>query len=660
MLLSPNTCQCANGILLLFNVYAIQEKPMKSLNLIAATTVSLTLAMSFSFAQLNSTFETIVVTANRFEQPLSSTVATTEIITAEQIERFQLKNLSDALKQLPGVQVINQGGLGQSSSVYIRGSDSKHLIVLINGVRIGGATTGMVNYSAIPLIGVEQIEVIKGSRAAVYGADAIGGVINIITSTTRNDKTTGQISIAAGSDKYIQATGGVLTPVGEKSWLKLALNSESAEGFNATNEDYALQQPDNDGFERNDILIELGTELNHNWLALFNGFYRNSVSDYDGYIDYDSSFNSYLSPTEELGDLYSIAGQLEYQTEQYHSSWSVAVNQDKTKQAKGQIPGSEIIIDRVAINWLNSYYINDFMTFNVGLEYSKDSVKDSKLWNSYTWQYQQYDGSYRENYAAFITSVVELDKLVFEASLRNDDNSVYGNYTTWQLGASYTLNHQFRLFSSAGTAFQAPTYNELYWPGYGNPDLVPEESLNYEVGIEAYFDVAEFRITGFSNTIDNLKNYQGSNVELANSDVTIQGMELGVYFDTGAITHSVFLDLLDTKNKVNVAPYGSPINIQEMELARRANQALRWLTSYSYSDWQFDLVYFYQGDRYDDSRNTQKLDSYSLVDLSMAYQMNEQWKARLKVNNVFDADYQTAYSYNTQRRAFYLSTTYQF
>ncbi len=635
-------------------------------NLIATMAMSLAFVASFSLAQSNSNInttsniETIIVTANRFEQPLSSTIATTEIITAQQIERLQLKSLSDALKQLPGVQIINQGGLGQSSSVYIRGSDSKHLIVLVNGVRIGSATTGMVNYSAIPLIGVERIELIKGSRAATYGADAIGGVINIITTTTRNDKTTGQISVTAGNDQYIQATAGTLTPIGEKSWLKLVVNGESAEGFDATNDDYALLQPDDDGFERNDILIELGTELNDSLIARFNGFYRNSVSEYDGYVEYDSLFNSYLSPTEEQGDLYSMVGQLEYQAEQYKSLWSVAVNQDKTKQAKGPVPGSEIIIERIMFNWLNSYRLNDYLTFNAGLEYSKDSVKDSKLWDSYRWQYQQYSGSYRENYAAFMTSIIELNKLVLEASLRSDYNSVYGDYNTWQLGASYALNHPFRLFFSIGTAFQAPTYNELYWPGYGNPDLEPEESLNYEAGIETYFDFAELRITGFSNTIDNLKNYQGNNVELANSDVTIQGLELGIYFDTGPITHAISLDLLDTENKVNVAPYGSLADIQTKELARRANQAFKWMVSYGYSDWQFDLAYFYQGDRFDDAKNTQKLDSYSLVDVFMTYQIDEQWKAQLKVNNVFDADYQTAYSYRSQGRAFYLNAAYQF
>jgi vitamin B12 transporter len=531
---------------------------------------------------------------------------------------------------------------------------------LINGVRIGSATTGTVDFSSIPLTGVERIELVKGSRAAIYGADAIGGVINIITSSNRGESTKGQASFGFGSDQYVQATGSLYTSFGKDSWLKLGINRESADGFDVTDENYTPSQPDDDGFERQDISLEIGSQVTNHWLVRMNGFYRNATNEYDGYEDYDSSFNSYLSPTEEQVDLYNLALQLEYQRDNYRASWTVASNQDKSEHGKGEIPGSKLVTDRTAVNWLNSYQFNKDLILQAGIEYSKDSVEDSNLWNTYNWEYQSYDSSYRENYAAFITSMIDLDKLTIEASIRSDDNSVYGTYNTWQLGASYTVNDQYRVFTSGGTAFQAPTYNELYWPDYGNPDLEPEESLNYELGIEAYFDFADFRVIGFSNTIDNLKNYQGKNVELANSDAKIKGIELGASFETWSLVHDLSLDLLDTENKVNVASYGSPDDIQTRNLARRADESFKWLVSYDYNKWQFDLAYLYQSDRYDDAKNTEKLDSYSLVDLVLAYQINEQWTVQGKVNNVFDTKYQTAYSYNTQRRAYYLNTSYQF
>ncbi|GAL07850.1 outer membrane vitamin B12 receptor BtuB [Photobacterium aphoticum] len=144
--------------------------------------------------------EVMVVTANRFEQPIKEVIAPVSVVTQEEINAIQAKSLAEVLRRLPGVQVVS-GGYGQNTEVYVRGTSSKHLLVMINGVRIGSATLGSADFSQIPLTGIERIEFIRGSRAALYGSDAIGGVLNIITAYQPGEQQA-QITAGIGSDGY--------------------------------------------------------------------------------------------------------------------------------------------------------------------------------------------------------------------------------------------------------------------------------------------------------------------------------------------------------------------------------------------------------------------------------------------------------------------------
>ncbi|MEZ8742976.1 TonB-dependent receptor domain-containing protein [Photobacterium swingsii] len=609
---------------------------------------------SQAFATETSTDDVMVVTANRFEQPLSTVIASTDVVTKAQIESRQLKTLTDVLKWLPGVQVTNNGGLGQSSSVSIRGSSSKHVVVLYNGVRLGSATTGSANFSAIPLVGVEKVELVRGPRAAVYGADAIGGVINIVT-TSHIEGDQGVISAGIGSDEYLQGQASVASQLGENSWLKVGVNSESAEGFDVSGEGFNPDQPDDDGFRRQDLSLELGSQFTPTLRGRVLGFYHTSLNEYEYYIS-----NGQKSPDEQESKLFNVSGQLEYSRDKLGSALTISKNQDSSDNKGGEFPGSKIVTDRYVINWLNSYQLTESVLIQGGIDYQNDSVADSNLWNSSKGKFESYDGTSRYNRAAFLSSFVNLGDAQFEASIRYDDNEAFGSYTTWQLGAGYGVTDNIRVIASAGTGFQAPTFNDLYWPGYGNKELKPEESFNYEAGVEAYYSFADFRVVGYSNKIDNLITYQGKDKELESSSADIKGIEISANFDTGPFSHMVSLDLLDHDNKVNVAGFGKPTDIQSKKLARKANEVAKWLVSYTYDEWQADLSYMYQGKRYDDSKNTIELEPYSLVDVSASYAINTRWVVRGKVANLLDKEYQTANTYNTQRRAFYLTTTYQF
>lgn len=616
-------------------------------SILAIAVASLLPYAPLSYAQQASADETMVVTANRFEQSVGQVTATVDIVTKEQIDNLQIKSLTEALALLPGVQVTQNGGRGQNSSVFVRGTSSNQTIVLYNGVRIGSATTGSANFSAIPLSGVERIELVKGARAAVYGADAIGGVINIITSSGA-DVDSGTVQVGAGTDNYRQGAAGVSSKVGQNSWINMSVNTEASDGFDVVGTGPA--QPDEDGYSRQDLTLEVGTNFSPEWSAKVMGFYHKGENDYDTY--------SSTASDEQESTLFNYAAVVSYVGEKYRSSLSLSTNRDDSNNKGGDDPGSHLITDRDAINWLNSYQVSESFALNAGVDLTKDSVADSKIWSSNS--YQKYDGTSRKNNAVFASAFYDHSGLQIEASIRHDDNEVYGGKSTWQLGAGYLVSQNWRLIASGGTAFRAPTYNDLFWPGYGNSDLKPEESLSFEAGFEFFSEVADVRVVGYSNKITNLVSYQSKGEELKNSDATINGIEVSSQFETGVLSHSVSLDFLDHNNKVNVASFGQPEDIQDKELSRRANFAAKWLVSYEHNDWRGDLSYQYQGKRYDDAKNTVELDPYSLVNFTLGYQLTEQWKLRAKVENLFNAQYQTVDKYETQDQAYYLNASYQF
>lgn len=150
-------------------------------SVVAIAVASLCTSISAVQAEEQASQDTMVVTANRFEQSIKNVITPVEVVTKEEIDSMQAKSLTEVLSRLPGIQIAGNGGVGQTQSVFVRGTNPSHVLMLLNGVRMGSATLGSANFGAIPLTGIERIEYIRGSRAAVYGADAVGGVINIIT-----------------------------------------------------------------------------------------------------------------------------------------------------------------------------------------------------------------------------------------------------------------------------------------------------------------------------------------------------------------------------------------------------------------------------------------------------------------------------------------------
>ncbi|WP_279130005.1 TonB-dependent receptor plug domain-containing protein, partial [Photobacterium phosphoreum] len=225
-------------------------------SLLAATVASLCLPSFASFAADTTSDDVMVVTANRFEQPITSVLAPFNVVTRQDIDKVQAKTLTEVLSLLPGVQITQNGGRGQSSSIFVRGANSDQVLVLVDGIRMARSVAGNVDFNQIPLTQVQRIEFTRGARAAIYGSEAIGGVINIITLTGTDTPSKTKLDLGIGSHNYQEASVAGAYKIGDKSVLQLAAGYENDKGYNVHPQP-GLNDGDKHGFDSRNASLAL-------------------------------------------------------------------------------------------------------------------------------------------------------------------------------------------------------------------------------------------------------------------------------------------------------------------------------------------------------------------------------------------------------------------
>ncbi|WP_417881359.1 TonB-dependent receptor domain-containing protein [Vibrio sp.] len=581
----------------------------------------------FAVAQESvSSTDVMLVTATKRTEPVTNLVTPIIEISKQDITDSQANTLNDVLRQLPGVQLSANGGPNQPTRLYVRGSSD--VLVLFNGVRLGSATLGYSDISQVPLAGVEKIEYLRGSRAAVYGADSSAGVINIITHGN-NQETTGSVKATGGSNGYQSYTGSVAMVPSDKAWLNVTTQYQHSDGYNVAE----FGDDDRDGYENSNFVADWGVQLDDSWIIRMNGYYHQGQTEYD----YIPSYNGMYDQDKNKTQNYNVNGQFIYTTDRFVSNLTYGNSQDSSK-AYNNSPSLKTITKRNQVTWRNNFQVTKVDSIGFGAEYLNDDVSDSDT---------VYEEQERDNKAAYLTLGHNGEVIQLEGSVRFDDNEQFGDKTTWQLGAGWQFVESLRLTANVGTGFKAPTFNQLYYPGYSNPDLQPEESTNYEVAIEGEHSFLSWRLAGFYNDIDNRISCQSAFSTCENDSLIIQGVEWVGSFDTGPLYHQVSLEYLDPEDKAT----GD-------DAIRIARQNYKWQVGYQAETWQANLSYVYQGKRYDSG--DVRLDGYSLVNLGASYNLTQQWIVSAKVENLFDVDYETAANYIEPERTYYGSIAYQF
>ncbi len=607
--------------------------------LLAITCASLLFPASYLQAQEISVDETIVVTANRFEQAQSNTLADVEVVTRQDIDRVQAKTLSDVLRRFTGIQVSQNGGRGQLATMFVRGTSSDQVLVLVDGVRFARAAKGAVDFSQIPLTYVQRIEYVRGARASLYGSEAIGGVINIITVARAENEGT-KLRAGLGSLDYQElsiASGMIVSDSGQ---LNLALGTESDEGYNVRPVE-GINDGDRHGFETRNGLIGYIHNFDKQWSAFGN------FRAYENAYQYDSSYGSRGYYETQKDDFSATIGG-KYQSDNLMSELQVTAQKQKSwsfEQSAGKHSGTEDELEQQNVQWTNRYLLNSDTTFAGGIDWRNESYVDKTADKTFD----------RANGALFGAATTMIDNAMLEGSVRVDDNEEYGSEFTYSLAAGYQFVPEFGAKASFGTAFKAPNLYQQYDPAYGEKDLKPEESDAWEIGFSGDVKGVLWSLTGYDYKITNLIDYHPMTYRYLNVDgeTHIQGVELVAEFDTGIVQHQLRADYKDAEDDAGE------------QLQRRAKEMYKWnaLVSFDKVDWS--VSYQYVGKRPDvDYGSWPALDvemsSYSLVDTAVSYYPTESTTISVRIDNLFDEEYEMALGYPAAERAYYLNVGYQF
>ncbi|MGV8844731.1 MAG: TonB-dependent vitamin B12 receptor [Pseudomonas sp.] len=612
-----------------------------SKSLLALTAILLWAVSDLSLAQTAAPtlLQAQSVTATRTTQTAEQSLAAVTVFDRAQIEQSQATSVPELLKRVPGVSFTNNGGPGKSTSLFMRGSESDHVLVLIDGIKIGSATSGGAALQDLPLELIERIEVVRGPRSSLYGSEAIGGVIQIFTRKGDGDGAKPFFSVGYGSQNSQAGSVGVSGGDG-KGWYSLGLSGSDSDGINVKSAATRGYEDDTDGYRNLSAALSAGYRFDNGLALDANLLQAKSHNDYDQVNRARTSgFRANANGESRVFGTRARFSPLE--------PWLVTLqagrSEDKSDAYQDGDFYSRFDSRRDSLSWQNDLTLAVGHTLILGADYQLDEVNGSTA----------YAEDSRDNSGAFAQYLGTADRHDWQLSLRRDDNQQFGKYDTGNVGYGYALSDELRATISYGTAFKAPTFNELYYPGYGNPELAAETSRSLEIGLAGQHDWGQWAVNAFRTRIDDLIAYDSSIRAPANVDeARIRGVELVLASQLLSIDWNANYTLMEPENRSSGANGGN-------ELARRAKQIFNLDLDRRLGAFSVGASLHAEGQRYDDLANTKELSGFATLDLRGEYRISPEWRLQTRVANLLDADYETAEGYNQPGQALYLSVRYQ-
>lgn len=568
-----------------------------------------------------------VVTATRTSQ--ASSIAATTVFERTDIERLQVNTAEELLRRATAVNLINNGGPGKSTSLQIRGSNDKHVLVMIDGVRVGSATSGVAALQNLPVEQIERIEIVRGPRSSLYGSEAIGGVVQIFT-RKGGDGLTPYFSTTVGSRQHRAGTAG-LSGGDDNAWFNLGVSSLDTEGYDAR----PSREVDHDGYRELSASLSGGYRFANGLLLDANLLQVESHNDYDSgnKANADSVLKAY-GARARFAPL---------------SFWDVTLqagrSEDQNENFKGSTFDSRYDTRRDTASWQNDFALSENQLLTVGYDWQQDSISSSV----------DYPEDSRYNHGLFAQYLLHAGRHEWQLGLRHDDNEAYGEHTTGSVGYGYALTDSISLTSSYGTAFSAPTFNQLYFPGYGNPDIQAETSRNVEVGLRGQHRWGSWSANAFRNDIDDMiASVRVGGVSMAENvdKARITGLELEVLTQQLGWNWQANLTLQDPENRSSSAN-------DDLLLRRVPEQIFNLDVDRRFGRIGLGASVHAEGRRWDNATNTNDLHGYNTVELRAEYWLSHAWRVQARVSNLFDNEYETAATYTQPGRAGYLTLRYQ-
>lgn len=600
----------------------------------------------------------VVVTANRTPTPADEVLASVTVISREDIERMQPVSVQDLLAGLPGVVVSNTGGIGQQTSLFMRGTNSAHTLVLLDGVRVGTVGAGLPAYEQLPVEQIDHIEVVRGPRSSLYGSDAIGGVIQIFTRHGEAGQApTPTVSVSGGSHGYTAGQVGVSGGT-RQGWYNASLGGQYTAGINACRigagdvfKGCFTNEPDHDASRTYNGALsggyrwDDGTELTGSWLRS------------KGDIEYDGDFQNLTRRSQQVA-----GAKLAFDV---MSAWRMSVslgqNQDRAdnylngigKTVRDPVTFAPVVVDpdkyrvgylyskRNQASWQNDVTLAAGQTLSAGIDFQQEKLRSDT----------DYLKDKRNNTGVFALYQGVFGPHEIQLSARHDHNEQFGNHDTGSAAYGFSFGEGMKVTASYGSAFHAPTFNDEFYP-YGAPvDLKPETSRTAEIGLSAYRGVWNWAVNAYQTKVDDLIGSDANFIPVNVSEARIRGLEGQVGADVDGWHLRGYATFQQPKNRDGGVEHDNL-------LARRPERTARVDVDKDVGAFTVGGSIYAAGYSYDDAANTERLGGYATADVRATWHVDRDWSVQGRVANVGDKRYETAAYYNQLGRTYYLTVRF--
>ncbi len=579
------------------------------------------------------TFNEVVVTATRSEQPLTDVLADVSIVDRAAIERSSATSVGDALSLLPGLTLSQSGGAAAPTSVFIRGAESRFTAVFVDGVRIDSQSTGGASWESLPLQQVERIEVLRGPAAAIYGSDAVAGVVQIFTRQGRKGFAPSlTVGLASNNTQEVSAA---LQGGSDTVDYALGLGHSRSDGFNAK----LSGNPDRDGASSRSFSARLGWTVTPGHQLELTALDNDLSAGYDAYpvTNADDQTQRHL---RTLGLNWTARW-----SERWRSVFSLSRGTDHYETAP-----SHYVTD----TQVNNFLLHNEVRWGVGLLSADLERREDQLQNASTTP----QTTQRSQNSLAIGYGFRSGAHTVQVNARHDDDSEFGRQTTGALAYGYELMRGLRVTAARSTGFRAPTLFQRF-SIYGVPTLTAETSDNTEAAIRWQAGAQQAALVVYRNDVANLINY----VSGPGACINGTGLYAGCYGNTGQARLSG-ASLSGATQWAGVRLGASldwlnPINVQtDKVLARRPRKQATLTADLPLGQWRLGADWQYAGERFDNASNTVRLAPYSLVNLTLTRPIAGDWKLLARVGNLADKDYVLADGYATAGRTVYVGMSW--
>jgi vitamin B12 transporter len=571
----------------------------------------------------------VLISENREVQPRAESSSASTVFTRADIDRLQPSGIVDLLGRVPGVQVAQSGGRGSLPGIFVRGLQASQTLVLVDGVRIANATSADSNLQYLSVDQIERVEVLRGSRSVIHGADAMGGVIQIFTRRADEQGTQGRIGLSTGSNQRWQRSIGV-SGAHQQTRFALGASLDESTGIDRTRRSFD-SDADHDAYRNRSLTLNFSHQFSEGLEAGF------SAMDSQGKNEYDNPFgrfdpNTFASVGQRPYSDFQLSNVAAFVENRPSDTWKsrLELGHSENRETSADTLSSEGSVFntyRDSLSWQNTLRLDSTNSLLAGVDLSQDRVASSTA----------FEQDNRWNRALFLQRSYQGELFATQVGWRHDQNQQYGGQGTWSAAMTWFAGADDDVVLSYSEGFRAPTFNDLYYPDFSNPNLKPEHSRTYELqwrsrlGESTQLETSVYR-TELRDAIVLDTDYRPQNIGAAR----VNGFESALRQQWLGWDSNLSLALIDPRDRDT-----------GHTLSRRARRTASLDLDRHFDRLGLGLTWQAVSTSYNDAANQQPIGGYALLGLRGSWQATPKLVLNVKVDNLFDRQYsRTLYSFD--------------